>query len=285
MKIAVLSGKGGTGKTLLSVNLAVVAERSRYIDCDVEEPNGHLFLKGDISEKKEVSVKIPVVDNSICTGCRNCIDFCKYNALAFIYDKVMVMEELCHSCSGCIILCPEKAMTEKSKVIGEINKAQFEDLSILSGTLKIGEASGVPIIKKLIKESQNDERLTIIDCPPGTACTVMESIQEADYCLMVAEPTLFSVHNLDMVHQLLQLFKKKFALVINKYIDEDNPVEEFCREKDIKILAKIPYDDKLGQINSSGMIAARESTDYKKLFSRLLDKILEEVDHEAAINS
>lgn len=156
MRIAVLSGKGGTGKTLVSVNLAAATKISTYIDCDVEEPNGHLFFKPKDVEEEEISVKIPKVDNELCNGCRKCVDFCKFNALAYIKDKLIVFEEVCHSCGGCIMLCPEKALTERKKVIGKIQKGISNQVTVYTGILNTGEASGIPIIKKLLAENKSE---------------------------------------------------------------------------------------------------------------------------------
>ena len=284
MKIAVLSGKGGTGKTLLSVNMAAVAQNATYIDCDVEEPNGHLFLKPEDVTSKEVAVKVPVVDKSLCNGCRTCVNFCKFNALAYINSGLMVFEDICHSCGGCVLLCPEKAVEEKDKIIGKIKKGVSGDVTVYSGILNIGEASGVPIITELLKKQIVADGVTLIDCPPGSACIVMESIKDADYCVLVAEPTLFGVHNLNMVYELVKLFKKPHGVVINKCLEGENPAEEFCKEKGIKILGKIYFDHELGAINSNALIAARETPQYRDLFSNLLQGVIKEVQHETIVN-
>ncbi len=278
MRIAVLSGKGGTGKTLVSVNLAAAATISTYIDCDVEEPNGHLFFKPEDIQEGEISVKIPKVNNELCNGCRKCVDFCNFNALAYIKNKLIVFDEICHSCGGCIILCPEKALTEKEKVIGKVQKGTSDQVSIYTGILNTGEASGIPIIKKLLNENSLETRkMVLIDCPPGSACVVMESIKDADYCVLVAEPTLFGVHNLEMVYELVKLFDKPFGVVLNKCLKEENPAEKFCLENNIKILGRIPFDNSLGMLNSNAEIAVREDEKYKALFSDILDTVIKEV--------
>lgn len=286
MTVAVLSGKGGTGKTLISVNLAAAAGASSYIDCDVEEPNGHLFFKPEDRREETVSVGIPTVDQELCTGCRKCVEFCKFNALAYIKDTLMVFEEICHSCGGCMLLCPEKALTEKEKAIGKVQKGTSAQVSVWTGILNTGEATGIPIIKKLLVDhkAQADEP-TFIDCPPGSACIVMESIQDADYCVLVAEPTLFGVHNLNMVYELVGLFHKPFGVVLNKCLEGENPAEQFCLEKGIKIIGRIPFDKELGALNSDGKIAALESKRYGELFSSLLETVKKEVRHEAASDS
>lgn len=270
MRIAVLSGKGGTGKTLVSVNLAAVAKESIYIDCDVEEPNGHLFFKPEAILEEEISIKIPTVGNNLCNGCRKCADFCKFNALAYIKDKLIVFEEVCHSCGGCIILCPRKALTEKEKIIGKIQKGTSDNVTVNTGILNTGETSGIPIIKKLLKENKASKELTFIDCPPGSACIVMESIKDADYCILVAESTLFGVHNLNMVYELVKLFKKPYGVVLNKCLEGENPAETFCLENNIKILGKIPFDSKLGEINSNAEIAVRQNDKYKDISKAII---------------
>lgn len=278
MKIAVLSGKGGTGKTLVSVNLAAAAKESTYIDCDVEEPNGHLFFKPEGVQEEKVSVKIPNVNSELCNACRECVDFCRFNALAYVKDNLIVFEEVCHSCGACVLVCPEKALTEKDKVIGTVQKGISGRVSIYTGILNIGEASGIPIIKKLFAAEKSEAKeLTVIDCPPGSACIVMESIKDADYCILVTEPTLFGVHNLNMVYELVKLFKKPFGVVLNKCLEGENPAEKFCIEKGIKILCKIPFDNELGTLNSNAEIAVYKNEKYRDLFSSLLETVTKEV--------
>jgi len=281
----VLSGKGGTGKTLVSVNLASAAKTSIYIDCDVEEPNGHLFFKPVNVKEEEIVIKIPSVDEQLCNGCRTCVDFCKFNALACINGKLKIFHEVCHSCGGCLLFCPEKALSEKDKVIGKVQKGVSDNVTVNTGILNTGEASGIPIIKKLLNENNiEEENLTFIDCPPGSACIVMESIKEADYCILVAEPTVFGVHNLNMVYELVKLFHKPHGVVLNKCLDVENPAEKLCMEKGIKILGRIPFDHELGTLNSNAKIAVRENEKYKTMFSTLLKKVTKEVHHETTTN-
>lgn len=278
MRIAVLSGKGGTGKTLVSVNLAAASKESTYIDCDVEEPNGHLFFKPEGVQVEEISVKIPKVDEELCNGCRKCVDFCNFNALAYIKNKLIVFDDVCHSCGGCILVCPEKALTEKAKVIGKVQKGISDEVTVWTGILNTGEATGIPIIKKLLTEKNLEaNKQTFIDCPPGSACIVMESIKDADYCVLVAEPTLFGVHNLNMVYDLVKLFNKPFGVVLNKCLDEENPAEKFCFENNIKILGRIPFDNELGTLNSNAEIAVNKNEKYRELFSSLLKTVAKEV--------
>ncbi len=286
MKVAVLSGKGGTGKTLVSVNLAAASKTSTYIDCDVEEPNGHLFFKPEDIQEEEISVKIPKVNTDLCNGCRKCVDFCKFNALAYIKNKLIVFDDVCHSCGGCILVCLEKALTEKEKVIGKVQKGSSGEVTVWTGILNTGEATGIPIIKKLLAANNlQEDRQTFIDCPPGSACIVMESIKDADYCILVAEPTLFGVHNLNMVYELVKLFDRPFGVVLNKCLEEENPAEKFCLEKGIKILGRIPFDNELGTLNSNAEIVVSKSKEYRELFSALLNTVIKEVRHETTAHS
>jgi MinD superfamily P-loop ATPase len=284
-KIAVLSGKGGTGKTLVSVNLAAVAGKAVYIDCDVEEPNGHLFFKPVINFEEVIALKIPSVNESLCSGCRKCVDFCKFNALAFIKKKPYLFDEVCHSCGGCMLLCPEKAIGEKEKQIGKVQRGSSGNVAVNTGMLNIGEASGIPIIKKLLKDGISEALPVFIDCPPGSACIVMESIKDADFCVLVAEPTLFGVHNLNMVYELVRLFKKPCGVILNKCLDGENPAEKYCNEKNLPILGRLPFDSELGTLNSDAKIAARESEKFKEIFVSLLENVMKVVMNETAVDS
>lgn len=283
MKIAVLSVKGGTGKTLISVNLASAAGRAYYIDCNVEEPTSHLFFKPVDIRSEEISINIPEVDIERCNGCRKCTDFCKYNALAFVDNKPVLFEETCHSCGGCLLLCTEKALSEKEKVIGRVQTGVSGGVTVSTGFLNTGEASGMPIIKKLLDDNRaKNEHLTFIDCPSGSGNIMAESIKAADYCILVPEPTVYGVHNLSKVYELVRLFNKSYGVVLNKCIDGKNPAERYCLEKDIKILGKIPYDTNLGHINSNAQIAVRVNSKYQKLFSVLLNTVIWRTRNETA---
>ncbi len=275
MTIAVLSGKGGTGKTFVSVNLARVFDTATYIDCDVEEPNGHLFFSPKNSTHEEVSVTIPQVHNELCTGCRKCIDFCKFNALAYV-NKVLVFEEVCHSCGGCRLVCPQNAISEKEKIIGHIETGFSESTKVITGIMNIGESSGVPIIKKLLSKIDGT-KTTIIDCPPGSACLTMESIQEADFCILVAEPSVFGMQNLEMVHELVTLFNKPFGVVLNKCLEDENPSEVYCEKNSIPILAKIPFTQDLARITANATIAVDECSEYRNLFLDLQNALSLEI--------
>ena len=285
MKIAVLSGKGGTGKTLVSVNLAAVAEHAAYYDCDVEEPNGHLFLKPQDIKETTVFIKSPEVDADRCNGCRQCIDFCKFNAIAAIGDKAVDFPDVCHPCGGCILVCPQQAVKETKRPIGKIIYGNAGNVQVISGMLNMGEESGVPIIRTMLQDMRNNPTpLQIIDCPPGSACVVMESILDADFCVLVAEPTVFGVHNLNMVYELVQIFHKPFGVVLNKCLNSENPAEQFCIAHDIPILGRIPFDGELGHLNANAQIISKVNEKYGQLFREILEQIKEAADNEASVN-
>ena len=277
MKIAVLSGKGGTGKTLVSVNLAAVAKAASYLDCDVEEPNGHLFFKPTDVEETEVNVKIALVDQELCNGCRKCVEFCKFNALAYVKDRLIIFEDVCHSCGGCMLVCPQQALTEKNKPIGKIQSGRSDRVQVNSGILNTGEATGIPLINKLLEDNkENAADLTLIDCPPGSACIVMESIKDADYCILLPNrPCL--VYTISIWYTNWSTYSTNLGAVLNKCQADDNPAEAFCKKNNIKILARIPVDRELGTLNSNGKIASREWEKYRALFTDLLETVVEEV--------
>ena len=274
MKIAVLSGKGGTGKTFISVNLASVINNSTYADCDVEEPNGFLFLKPHIESTEKVSVYVPEVDSVKCDGCRECAKFCRYNAIAFIKGKPHVFGEMCHSCGGCALLCHNDAIKEHKREIGFIQYGTAGGIRVCAGVLNNGEVTGVQIIRKLVNGLPKDGN-TVVDCPPGSACTVMESINGADYCILAAEPTAFGLENMEAVFKLLKLFRKKCGIVINKDTGTGKIIEKFAEDNNIPVLMKIPYDKKIASINADGAVAVKDS-EYKKIFSSLYSKISED---------
>jgi MinD superfamily P-loop ATPase len=276
MKISVLSGKGGTGKTFLSVNLAQVAKDSVYIDCDVEEPNGNLFLKVPNPKIDMVDVLVPVVDQDKCNGCKECVEFCQFNALAYVGGELKIFNELCHSCGGCTLLCPQKALKEVERNIGKVESGFSNEIKVKSGELNIGEATGVPIIEKLL-EDMDSHKNNIVDCPPGSSCQVMESIKGSDYCLLVIEPTKFGIHNINLVYQLVKLFDIPYGAVINKDMGDSKVAEEFCKKNNINLLDKIPYNEEIGKLNSNGYIVAKENEEFRKIFENILGKIQEEV--------
>lgn len=183
-----------------------------------------------------------------------------------------------------MLLCPEKAISEKEKLIGKVQRGVSGNVTVHTGIMNTGEASGIPIIKRLLQNSVSEDLPVFIDCPPGSACIVMESIKDADYCILVAEPTVFGVHNLSMVYDLVRLFKKPYGVVLNKCLDGENPAEKFCMENNVPILGRIPFDKELGTLNSDAKITARESERFRVLFSSLLETVMKEVRNETTVN-
>lgn len=271
MNIAVLSGKGGTGKTFVSVNLASVIAESVYIDCDVEEPNGHLFFNPHSIVSKDVCVSIPRVNLEKCIGCRSCVDFCRFNAIAFIKNKPVKFKDVCHGCGGCKLVCKQGAIYEESYPVGKIKIGKHRNTTVVTGIMNTGEESGVPIIRALKKELGG--RINIIDCPPGSACTVMESIEMADFCLIVAEPTVFGVHNFLMVYELVSILKKPFGVIINKDDNEENPMVKLCRERQLPVIMRIGYSADIASMNADGKIASENNNDINALFQKLASEV------------
>ncbi len=297
MKIACLSGKGGAGKTLTAVNLAAVAaymsfpagagspaEETQsietetkepappvvYIDCDVEEPNGHLFLKPEDIRESVVATMLPEFDPETCTGCRKCVDFCHFHALIQIRRTPIVFSEVCHSCGGCSLVCPEGAVREVPKTVGTLQTGRCGAIRVVTGNLQPGEPSGIPVIREALKQA---EGVTIIDCPPGSACSVMESASDADYCILVAEPTAFGFHNFRMVHELVTLLGRTCGVIINKQDEPYEPLEAFCRENNVPVLARIPYDPELAALIAEGKVVSRERPEMRRLFTDILTGI------------
>ncbi|MGH0053355.1 MAG: 4Fe-4S binding protein [Sphaerochaetaceae bacterium] len=273
--IAILSGKGGTGKTLVSVNLATVAEDATFIDCDVEEPNGQLFIKPILEKEHVVTEPKPVVDQSLCDGCHSCVDACAFNALALIGKNLLVFDEICHSCGLCTYICPRGALHEEQRPLGIVKRGRKNGITFLSGEMHIGKSSAVPIIKTLMKEQRTD--FTIIDGPPGSGCLVTETISNADFCLLVAEPTLFGAHNLAMIHELVTVLGKPSAVLLNKTTKGNNPSEDYAKAHNIKIVGTLPYDEHLALLSSNGLLAAEEDETYHTYFKQLLETVLQEV--------
>ena len=272
MKIAILSGKGGAGKTFVSVNLAATLKHCTYVDCDVEEPNGHLFLNGKEKTSIPVYTKLPSVDKEKCDGCRKCVDFCHFNALLYLVNKPLLFPEVCHSCGGCMLVCPQHAIHEVNHEVGHIEISSYEDIKVISGFLNTGESSGIPVIKQAQAQADKEEDV-IYDCPPGSACSVMETVQAANYCLLVAEPTAFGFHNFVMVYELVSLLHKPCGVVINKEDETYLPLITFCKEHNIPILMKFPYQKEVAKISAQGKLAVAYDAKLQAKFNELVVKL------------
>ncbi len=264
-KIAILSGKGGTGKTFLATNLARVIGNCTYLDCDVEEPNGDIFLDGTTVAIEDVTVKVPIIDKSKCNGCRECVDFCRFNALGFVYDRVLVFKNICHSCNGCALVCKQGAISYEKQKVGEVTVATNNDIKVVTGKIKVGTESSVPTISQVLTHLGE---FNIVDCPPGSACSVMEAVDEADYCIIVVEPTVFSHHNYLMVKELLERLKLPYGLVVNK--DMDSKVSY-----DDNVIGRIPYNPEIGKLVANGKIVVDHSEEYRTIFEDIYAKVKE----------
>lgn len=255
-RIAVASGKGGTGKTTVAVGLALALRGKvgefEFIDCDVEEPNADLLMKPVFNGTRAVTLDIPRVDLSKCTGCGKCKEICQYNAIAVVKGEALIFENLCHSCGGCALVCPEKAITEEPKAIGKIDEGSLDGIRFLRGLLNIGEPMSTPIIRALKKEARKD-RLTILDAPPGTACPVIATVKDCAFCILVTEPTPFGLYDLDLMVRVIRELGIPGGIVINKDDEWSKHIEEYAAENDLPILMKIPFSREVAVMYSKGM--------------------------------
>jgi MinD superfamily P-loop ATPase len=270
--ITVASGKGGTGKTTVAVNMALSLENVQLLDCDVEEPNSHILLHPQINEIEPVYTKVPVVSEELCNYCGKCSKFCAYNALFVAPKTVMVFPELCHSCGGCALVCPKKAITEKDRQIGVLKKGEAEGVEIVYGELNVGEAMAVPLIRAVKNKIKNNKNV-IIDAPPGTACSLVASVHKTDYCILVTEPTPFGLHDLKITVQVLKELGVPMGIVINRAGLGDRKVYEYCKKENIPLLMEIPFSKKIAELYSRGVPFVAEMPEWKEKFLEVRDKI------------
>ncbi len=284
MIISVASGKGGTGKTLVATSLAL-SLKDKYnvqlLDCDVEEPNDHIFIKPTISRSEAVSIPVPEVDEEKCTHCGFCAEVCAYNAIAVLSKYVMTFPDLCHGCGACSYLCPEKAISEVPHEIGVIENGHADGVDFVHGKLAIGQAMAPPIIRK-VKALVDKDSVVIIDASPGTSCPVVEAIKGSDFCLLVTEPTPFGLNDLILAIETVRQLDIPCGIVLNRAGVGDGKTEEYCRKENIPILLTIPLDTNIASFYSQGVPLVEGMPDYKNSFIELYEKIGETVNERSS---
>jgi len=278
IKIAVASGKGGTGKTTVAANLAVSlasdGQRVVYADCDVEEPNGHIFLKPAIRNVTRVGIPIPEVDASKCTGCGQCGEVCQFSAIVCINEKVLTFPELCHGCGGCSLLCPENAIQEVQREIGVIEEGAANGIGFIHGIMEIGEAMSAPLIHA-VKEKVPPDGITILDSPPGTSCPVIEAVRDTDFVLLVTEPTPFGLSDLRLAVEMVRALGLRFGIIINRCDVGDDEVRSYCASEDIPLLLEIPDDRRIAEAYSRGEMVVEAVPDLRDKLTEMWEKMLQ----------
>lgn len=272
MIISIASGKGGTGKTTVATNMALSLKNVQLLDCDVEEPNAHIFLQPEIKKQMSVYTSVPTVDETKCDYCGKCAEFCEFNALAVLKNKIMLFPELCHGCGGCSIVCPKNAIAEEDRTVGVVKKGVARDIEFVYGELNIGEPMAIPVIRGVKNEIDNDKTV-IIDASPGTSCPVIAAVYGSDYCILVTEPTPFGLHDLKLAVEVLRKMEIPFGVIINREGIGDQKVQEYCREEGIPILLTIPTDRRIAELYSRGVPFVLEMPGWKEKFLELFDEV------------
>jgi len=272
MIVSVASGKGGTGKTSVAVNMAISVGNVQLLDCDVEEPNAHLLLQPDILRTEPVYVLVPHINEELCLHCGECAKFCQYNALFASPEKILFFPELCHGCGGCALACPVQAITEEKRRLGTLKFGAAGTVKLVYGELDVGEPMAVPLIKA-VKKQIEDKRNVIIDAPVGTSCPVIETVRETDFCVLVTEPTPFGLHDLKIAVQVLRKLGVPFGVVVNRAGIGDKKVYQYCKDENITVLLEIPYKRKIAELYSKGVPFSLEMPEWKEKFQTLFSEI------------
>ena len=277
MIVAVASGKGGTGKTTVSVNLAwAIGSDIQLLDCDVEEPNCHLFVKSTVQGEQTVGIPIPQVEDSLCDGCGECGRFCQYHAIVIIGTKPLVFREMCHGCGGCVKVCPRKAIKDVTHRIGTIQTLKAGNITLIRGQIDVGVAMAPPMIRS-VKKRIRKTISAILDAPPGTSCPVVTTLRGADFVILVTEPTPFGLHDLKIAVDTVRQLTIPFGVVINRKGIGDDRVHQFCREQQIPILVEIPDDRRIAEEYSKGNLIIESLPQYRTIFESLWKQVLESV--------
>ncbi|MBA3017175.1 MAG: ATP-binding protein [Proteobacteria bacterium] len=274
MIISIASGKGGTGKTTVATNLAMaIGSDVQLLDCDVEEPNSHLFINPVFEKTITVTTPVPEVDKKKCNLCGKCDEICQFKAIIVIANiTVMTFPELCHSCGGCEKVCPENAIKETTRELGIIQTGYRNGIEFVHGKLRVGEAMSPPLIVK-VRSFAKPDKFTIIDAPPGTSCPVIASMKNTDFILLVTEPTPFGLHDLKLAISAVKILKIPCGLVINRSDVGDNKVKEFAKKESIPVLLEIPFDRNIAEVYSRGDMIVEKLPGFKEKFLTLYDNI------------